>query len=782
MMKIVAVAVFGIFGIFCSALWAQNGANLQNNANQSNLTQDSRNLNAMRFAQNSTNQANPNAFKLAQNGTNRANPNAFKLAQNGANLNNTTLPQTQTPQNTPLAQPRPIVPQRTQPNLTQDSTLLPSQKPTLTQQPLIVEYAIFKEVEKICGGSDYMRIECLVSNLRHFSNRIYTKISGQKGQFSIIFYALDSSGKITYPREINNKFCEFRDTLGRRFFSKLQDGGFSYVVEYPFSASSSKNKAYISCGFMLFKQQITQTSQPISVIPHSFDINFSIKNATGGIVNLPASVGANPHNMDANRPNLPQNLSANPNESPLNDSDILVLKAQNNAIQIAPNATARNLNGEIDKGFSENLVPLYVRFSRDGGLCNAVGENIQGIVRFKNGRLVGNSLNVNFDDVATGEVEIALTNRLDAKDRADGKCLIENINSVESNANQTNQTTDSAQNSVDSNANPQKIQSANIENIGKIPCQKPIIIRKRVDLVPHSIYATLENNGRWAYYNQHTYIPAIAHLPFAKISLQALNHQNRPLKNFTNNCYGRDLSVKLDDNANNFVFINENMPDSIIPKASFLDSSLSRVVRKISATGIKDRDLTPIDLFNARVVNLNDAFLGIDFVNLGAKYPRYLVKPKITNDWRIALLRGRIALLPNSNENKSLIANPKINYEFYCKYPTCKVVDIESVISPTARLPKGSANDWFVNTLHPSDLKVAENQLSFGENAQISVYSIGSVANGVQTLALQSTAKGEFGVKIRQSYNANDFAQFLYFSPSFENIRENLGVEAKVKF
>ena len=340
-------------------------------------------------------------------------------------------------------------------------------------------------------------------------------------------------------------------------------------------------------------------------------------------------------------------------------------------------------------------------------------------------------------------------------------------------------------NSADSGANLPKIANianANIENIGKIHCQKPIIIRKRVDLVPHSIYATLENNGRWAYYNQHTYIPAIPYLPFAKISLQALNHQNRPLKNFTNNCYGRDLSVKLDDNANNFVFINENMPDSIIPKASFLDSSLSRVVRKISATGIKDRDLTPIDLFNSRVVNLNDAFLGIDFVNLGAKYPRYLVKPKITNDWRIALLRGRIALLPNSNENKSLIANPKINYEFYCKYPACKVVDIESVISPTARLPKGSANDWFVNTLHPSDLKVADNHLTFGENTQISVYSIGSVANGVQTLALQSTAKGEFSVKIRQSYNANDFAQFLYFSPTFENIRENLGVETKARF
>ena len=91
-------------------------------------------------------------------------------------------------------------------------------------------------------------------------------------------------------------------------------------------------------------------------------------------------------------------------------------------------------------------------------------------------------------------------------------------------------------------------------------------------------------------------------------------------------------------------------------------------------------------------------------------------------------------------------------------------------------------NDWFINTMHPSDLKVLENHLAFEENAKISVYSIGSVANGVQTLALQSANKGEFSVKIRQSYESTDFAQFLYFSPSFENIRENLGVEAKVKF
>lgn len=727
-------------------------------------------------------------FLWAQDGVNGANPNSANPI--GANLQDTqNYTQSIPPQATngnlqapPVAQPRPIIPAN--PQDLGASVAGQAQKHSLVQQPIIVEYAIFKEVEKICGGSDYAKMDCLVSNLRHFSNRIYTKISGSKAKFGILFYALDSSGKVAYPREINNKFCEFRDTLGRRFFSKLSGSGFSYVIEYPFSASSSQNRAYISCGFMLYRQQITQTTQPISVIPHSFDISFNIINATGGVVNLDSR--ANPHNLNANLPNLPQNLS-NPNESPITDSEVLVLKAQNHTLKIAPNATARSLNGEIDKGFSENLVPLFVRFIRDGGLCAPVGEKIEGIARFKNGRFIGGNLNINFDDIATGTLEIALTNRLDAKDRADGKCLIEGESSANPQMTSQNQGESNAIEG-ESTANPQSSQNpnaTNINNVGKIPCQKPIIVRKRVDLIPHSIYAAIENNGRQMYYNQHTYIPAIPYLPMTKITLQALNHQNRAIKNFTANCYGRDLSAKLSDNINNFVFINENMPDSIIPKSVFVDSSIARVVRKLSATGIKDRDLTPIDLFTSRVVNLNDTFLSVDFVNLGAQYPRYITKPKITNDWRIALMRGRIELIKNSNESQSLVANPKVSYQFFCKYPECRVLDIESVISPTARLPKASvgsnSSGWYVNTTHPQELKVLENQLSF-EGEGITVYSIGAVNNGVQTLALQSKTKGEFGVKIRQSYNANDFAQFLYFAPSYDNIRENLGVETKAKF
>ena len=588
-------------------------------------------------------------------------------------------------------------------------------KTILPQKPLIVEYDTFKEAEKSCGGSDYTKIECLVNTLRPFGNRIFTKFSGSKGRFSVIFYGLDSSAKITYPRNINNRFCEFRDTLGQRYISKLKGDGFSYIIEYPFNASSSHNNAYISCGFMHYKAQIIQTSQPISVIPHSFDISFSIKDATGNIIDL-------------------------------KNAPLLTLKAQNNPLLISPNATARTINGEIDRGFSENVVPLYIRFNRDNGLCEAVGEKVDGVARFKNGRLFSNSLNITFSDIASGELEIALINHLDAKDRNDGKC-------VESNA----------------------------ESTGKVQCQSPIIIKKRVDLLPHSFYATIKNNGRMLYYNQHTFIPAIAYLPLAKISLQALNGQSQPLSNFTKDCYGRDLSVKLEHNSENFVFINENMPDSIIPKDTFLESSLSRIVRKISVRGIKDRDLSPLDLFSSKVINLNDTLLQIDFINTdNANYPRYQVKPKIRNDWRIALMRGRISLLPNTNANATLIANPKIAYEFYCKYPTCKVVDIESVISPQTRLPKASAENWFINTAHWKDLKVLEHNIILGSE-NLSIFSLGNVKNGIQTLAIQGTQKGKFNIKISQGYNINDFAQFLYFSPSYENIREDLGVSIDIK-
>lgn len=613
---------------------------------------------------------------------------------------------------------------------------------SLPQKPLIVEYEIFQKAQDSCANNadERAKMACLINYLRGFNGKIWTKFSGSKGRFVVLFYTLNSDASITHPRNISNRFCEFRDTLGARHFSQLRGEGASYVLEYPFSASSSHNRAYINCGFISQGAQISMISQPISVIPKSIEISFAFKDATENILDL-------------------------------GNASEIALKAQNNLLLISPNATARTSEGKIDVGFSENLVPLYVRFNRDGGLCSAVGERVSGVAQFRNGRLSGNNISVDFSDVASGELEIALVNNLDAKDRIEGKCVdfgAESNNFAESSANFN---ADSAILSAESM----------IFNDGKIPCQRPLIIKKRVNLLPHSFYATINNNGKMLYYNQHTFLPAIAYLPLAKLEFTALNASNAPLQNFTKDCYGRDLSVRLEHNSENFVLINENMADSIIPKATFLEGSKSRVVRKISVRGIKDRDLTPLDLFNSKVINLNDTILALDFAESTGNFPRYTIKPNIKNDWRIALMRGKIAILPPANENEALVANPKIAYQIFCKSPTCKIVDIESVISPLARLPKASASHWYINSAHWKDLKVEAENLAFN-NEILRVYSLGSVVNGIQTLAIQSVKKGHFGLKILQGYKASDFAQFLYFSPSFENIREDLGESIEIEF
>ncbi|MGX2981594.1 hypothetical protein [Helicobacter sp. 23-1045] len=673
------------------------------------------------------------AQNLAQNPQNLAQ-NPQNLAQNPQNL----APNSQNPQN--------LNPQ----NLKKPHYILP-------QKPLIVEYDAFKQAEKFCATQKGDNLSCLIGNLRPFSGHIWTKISGGVGHFAVIFYALDSKANITHARGIKGRFCEFYDTLGGRHFSELRGDGISYVVSYPFNASSSRNPAFISCGFTQGKAKVAQTSQPISVIPHSIHLNVAFVDAKNNLMDL----------------SIAQNLT---------------LKAQNNPLLIAPNATARTANGAIDRGFSEKLVPLYVRFRADSGLCASVGEQVTGSATFKNGRLVGNNLSVNFSDVANGELEIAFVNKLDWRDRMEGKCVDSANFSAESNfaespahfAQNAESTLDSANFGAESHKNAESnfIAESTPKSSGKIPCQRPIVFKKRVSIIPHSFSAILENNGRMLYYNQHSFIPAIPYLPFAKLTLNALNSQNLPLKNFTSTCYARDLSIKFDDKINNFIFINENMPDSIIPKNTFLDASISRVVRKISVSGIKDRDLTPLDLFNSRVVNLNDGVLQVEFLgDLGVKYA---IKPLIKKDWRIALMRGKIALLPNANANESLVANPKIAYQFFCKSPACKIVDIESVISPRTRLPKANAGNWYVNTAHWRDFKVVAQNLALGEN--ISVFSLGSVVNGVQTLALKSTQKGKFDIKITQGSGENDFAQFLYFSPAFENIREDLGESVEIEF
>ncbi|RDU62419.1 hypothetical protein [Helicobacter sp. MIT 14-3879] len=609
---------------------------------------------------------------------------------------------------------------------------------SLTQQPLIVEFDVFKEAQKICQGGDYTKLQCLVRELKNYSNRIYTKISGTRGRFSVIFYALDSDGRITYPQNITQKVCEFTDTFGKKSISKLSGNGFNYVLDYNFPASSSNSRAYISCHFMQNNQIISQTTQPISVIPNDFDIQLSIKDARNSDYNL--------NMIDYPTPSLSQVENSNYTS---NTPD-LIIKAQTNTININNNATARTINGDIDRGFNETLVPISIKFSRDNGLCNSISESANGGFIFKNGMFFQNNVNINFLDVASGELEIILAHKLDMNDRMTGKCLL---------------------------SPPQSI---DITNAGKVLCQKQIVIRKRVDIVPYSFYISLDNSGKQIYYNQHSFIPAIINLPTIKLNISATNDRNQLLKNFTKDCYAKNLSIKLDDNKNNLIFINENIPNSIIPKDTFLENSISKTIRKLSSSGIKDRDLTPLDLFNSNVINLNDAFLKVGFEDSNIKYPIYNIKPKITNDWRIALMRGRISLIKNTNENTSLIANPKIYYEFYCKSPTCKIEDLESVLSPYTRFPKSNTQDWYINTAHPQNLKVMEDNLSLNEN--LSIYSIGNISNGVQTMALQSKQKGSFDIKVKQGFGYDDFALFLYFAPNYINIRNDLGVSTKVNF
>lgn len=607
------------------------------------------------------------------------------------------------------------------------------------QPPLIVEFDVFKEAQTQCSGSDYTKLPCLVGILKNYSNRIYTKKSGQNGKINVIFYAIDNNANIVFPKNIAYKYCEFRDTIGGRYTSKLSGNGFQYILNYNFAYSSSFTKAYISCYFQQSDGKIiTQTTQPITVIPNDFDISLSIKDNQDSMYALNYENISTPNVSKVQAPDYGPNID-------------LTLKTQSYPLNINANATARTINGNIDVGFSSSIIPLSIKFTRDNGLCSPVNESINGNFNFKNGRYINNNININFLDSASGELEIVLGHNLDSDDRALGKCLI------------------------------QKPESYDISNVGKILCQKPIIIKKRVDILPYSFFVKLKNTGKQIYYNQHTFIPAISNLPTINIDIQALNDRNQTLMNFTKGCYAKDMTMSLDDGKNDFVFINNNLVDSKISKDSFLETSKVVIDRKLSSSGLVARGLTPADAFNSSIVDLTKVKIKLGFDNGDIKYPIYSVYPRVSNDWRIALMRGRISLLQNTNENSSLIANPKVYYEIYCKSPICKIVDIESVISPYIRLPKSPVSDnWYINTAHPANIKVSEENLAMDDN--ISVYSIGNVSNGIQTIALQSKEKGLFKLKINQGENQNDFATFLYFSPTYINIRDSLGVDSNMVF
>lgn len=607
------------------------------------------------------------------------------------------------------------------------------------QPPLIVEFDVFREAQSKCGGSDYTKLSCIVGVLKNYSNRIYTKVSGQNSKVSVILYAVDDNAKVVFPEDIIYKYCEFRDTIGRTYSSRLSGNGFQYVLNYNFAYSSSFTKAYISCHI---KQNdgkvISQITQPISVIPSDFDINLSIKDNQDSMYSLNYENMSTPNISKVQAPNYAPNVD-------------LTLRAQTYPLSINANATARTIDGNIDIGFSSSIVPLSIKFTRDNGLCSPVNESINGNFNFKNGRYTSNNININFLDSASGELEIVLGHTLDSDDRALGKCLLRRPDSYD------------------------------ISNVGKILCQKPIVIKKRVDILPYSFFVKLKNTGKQLYYNQHTFTPAIADLPIMNIGIQAVNDRNQVLMNFTKDCYAKDMSISIDDGKNDFVIIDNNLVDSKISKDSFLESSLASINRRLSSSGVNSRGLTPADAFNSNVVDLTKVNMKLSFDNNDVKYPIYLIHPVVSNDWRIALMRGRISLLHNVNENSSLIANPRIYYEIYCKAPSCRIVDIESVLSPYIRFPESPVSrNWYINTSHPSNIKVLETNIVVDDN--ISVYSIGNISDGVQVMALQSKEKGVFTIKINQGSGANDFATFLYFSPTYTNIRDNLGVDSKLIF
>ena len=679
----------------------------------------------------------------------------------------------------------------------------PAQNLQIPQPPLIVEFAVFREAEKICAAAK-SRLECLVSTLKPFNNKIYTKKSGSNAKIAVLFYALDAAKKPTYAQNLGAKFCDFFDPFAQKSTTRLSGEGFSYVLDYHFAYSTSRSRAFLSCYFQHGGKIIANTSQAITVIPSDLTLNLALQSAAGAMFRLDSS-GESSGKLDSPSPVDSANLAANPaidsanlapQDSPAISAnrppqgDVLVLKAKSH--QVALNATARTLSGGIDLGFDAALLPAHIRFNRDNGLCAPLGEKISGAALFSRGVLSQNTLQISLSDVASGELEIALSHALDADDRADGKCLSapSATNEIQAGGIQPNE---NRAGEIQANKN----QLGDIHNVGKIPCSSPVIFKTRVEVVPSAFFAEIDNAGRLIYFNQHTFAPAILHLPTAKITLVALNDRNEALKNFTKDCFGRDVSVGLEDERHRILFLSGNAPDSLLPRDAFLQNSTAQVLRKLAVSGTKDRELTPMDAFASGVLNLNETFLRVAFYEpktaAAAAHPIYFTKPRIKNDWRIALLRGRIALVKNTNTNASLVANPKIQYEFFCKAPTCRIADIESVLSPRVRLPAAQTRDWYINTAHPKDIKVEESALELGGGLEI--VSLGEVVNGVQTLALQAKEKspeglkeqggkerGNFTIKVRQNGLEGDFATFLYFAPSYVNWRENLGTSGEVGF
>lgn len=554
---------------------------------------------------------------------------------------------------------------------------------------LMVEKEAYDKFNKECHGDT----KCLYDSLLAYDKVVWSKIASSKKNNAIYIFNLSNT-----PLNVQ---CEVSNYYGKSIKKSYNLNANNNIGKLNLVFPSSANKAQITCK----ANDITKTSNVISVTPAKFDIKYAFSNESIGVTDT------------------------------INAGDIQIAFKQ---------STALTLEGNIDKGFSGNLVANNNDITfEEKNKCSGENPNV-GITKdinlsFKNGILQNKFIEVSANTISFGTL---------------------NINFKLTNA-----------------------KFCKTDELGIEPSCLKTSISKDLSIIPANFKLTsnIVSDNRLSYYGQLEDRVSFKFNPMLRIKIEALNNKNEPL-DVNRSCnyaqvqlglkndklieFKRSISDRLNSKIN--VYLNDFSDD----KSTDIDVFFG--INKIADEYKNIRVMRQNDLLEPQEITLEDLSFNLKFKNSGKIYDyNDLIVDNKSKD-SVLIARGNLEVSDIRGDTKtpaSLVAK----YAIYCK--SCDKKILSKYLQAD---PEIISQSWYINTKHPSDFYLDDKFIQTSPKDIININNSKKALEGRQEISFSSSKEGNYTASINQTTSA--FPPYLNYNESNKFAKKSFSIDiAKAK-
>lgn len=560
---------------------------------------------------------------------------------------------------------------------------------SLNDSFLMVEKDAYDKFNKECHGDT----KCLYDSLLAYDKVVWSKVSSSKKNNSIYILNLSNA-----PLDVQ---CEVSNYYNKSIKKSYNLNANNNIGKLNLVFPSSANKAQITCK----ANDITKTSNIISVTPAKFDMKYAFKNESIGVTDT------------------------------INAGDV--------QIAFKP-SMALTLEGEVDKGFSGNLVANNNDITfEEKNKCSGENPNV-GISKdinlsFKNGILQNKFINISANTISFGTLNINF--------KLDNARFCKN------------------------------------DELGLEPSCLKTSISKDLSIIPANFKLTsnIVSDNKLSYYGQLEDRVSFKFNPMLKVKIEALNNKNESL-DVNKSCnyaqiqlglkndklieFKRSISDRLNSKIN--VYLNDFSSD----KSTDIDVFFG--INKIADEYKNVRIMRQNDLLEPQEITLEDLSFNLKFKNSGKIYDyNDLIVDNKSKD-SVLIARGNLEVSDIRGDTKtpaSLVAK----YAIYCK--SCDKKLLSKYLQAD---PEISSQSWYINTKHPSDFYLDDSFIQTSPKDIININNSKKALEGRQEISFSSSKEGNYTASINQTTSA--FPPYLNYNESNKFSKKTFSIDiAKAK-